>query len=76
MTNKGVENIITLAGYGLALALFALLVTWNVEADKDRGIVYALWPDQECRHVEPTRFSCDNKPDIFEIVWVSREWKP
>ena len=74
MTNKGVENIIIGAAFGLALALFVWMVAWN--ADKQLGIVYALWPDQECRHVEPARFSCDNLPDRFEIVWVSREWRP
>ena len=78
MTSKGVENMVAGAVFGLTLAFFALVVAWNIETDKDRGIVYALWPNQECRHVEPAaRFSCDNLPPIIDdIVWVSREWKP
>ena len=60
----------------VAVFIFAVLAVAMYLESKGYGFVYATWPDQECRHVEPERFSCDNLPDRFEIVWVSREWRP
>ena len=61
--------------------VIAVLVVWGMamgaKRDQITGIVYATWPDEVCRHVEPPKFSCDNLPLVIDdIVWVSPEWKP
>ena len=60
----------------VGVLIFALATVMS-GPPRRHGIVYATWPEQECRHVEPSRrFDCDNLPDTFDIEWVSEEWRP
>ena len=64
-------------GWCFIIALVALIAIGRFNLNQDHGVVYATWPDEVCRHVEPKRFSCDDLPPVIDdIVWVSPEWKP
>ena len=71
------ESIVFLAVLAVAIALFVALAMVSF-GETSHGTVWATWPDQECRHVEPEhRFDCDRLPLVIDdIVWVSEEWKP
>ena len=61
----------------VASAALVALVLFGDTSSKS-GIVYATWPEQECRHVKPAhRFDCDHLPEVIDdIIWVSEEWRP
>ena len=72
---RDLDSMVARMLWRVAAALVIVLLVSEAYRRIDRGIVYSTWPDQACQHVEPGRFSCDNLPSRFEIVWVSPEWK-
>ena len=55
------------------LTILALIIT--VVNGQKSPTIYVAWPSMTCVHIDPGPHTCDNLPDIYDITWVSEQYR-